>query len=147
MGYENHNAMQNLNTIGVLIFLFHIKAAIMMAICRPLSRKKEKCAKCYDIYLNSLIFTEVIALMVEGYFELLIAGYLNFKLPLMTTNGEGWGTIMGWYCLFLALFVLPALLLWMMFQSLTYLNSAAFRKYWRGLYWGVKTSRKWTLLY
>lgn len=115
LGYDNHNAMQNLNTIGVLVFVFHIKILIMMAVCKPLSRKTPKCAKCYDVYLNSLIFTEIILLCVEGYFELLIAGYLNFKLPLMTTNGEGWGAVMGYYCLFLALFVLPTLLIWMMF--------------------------------
>ena len=53
--------------------------------------------------------------MVEGYFEMLIAGYINFANPLTTTGGEVFGVIMAYYVLFLALIIIPALLIWMMF--------------------------------
>jgi len=53
--------------------------------------------------------------MIEGYFEMLIAGYVNFASPMFSTDGEVAGVIMAYYCLFLALIVLPALLIWMMF--------------------------------
>ena len=147
MGYESHNALKNLNTIGVLIFLFHIWILIMMLCCKPLSKSRPRCARCYEYWFRVLIFTQIILLMVEGYFEMLIAGYVNFATPVWTTNGEGFGTVMAVYCLFLALIVLPALLIWMMFQSLSFIHSPAFTKYWRGLHYGLRTTRKWHLLY
>lgn len=86
-------------------------------------------------------------LMVEGYFEVLIAGYLNFTAPHYTTSGEVMGSLMSIYFLFLALIILPALLIWMMFQSIEYINQEPFKKVWRGLTFGVRSKKKWHLLY
>ena len=147
MGYENHNALTNLNTIGVLIMIWHIKIMLTMCLCKPLSKNHSRCASCYESYINSLVFAEIIFLCIEGYFEMLIAGYLNIKLPLLTTSGEIWGTVLGTYCLFIALAVIPSLLLWMMFQNIYYINTEVFKSKFKMLHYGIKPFRKWTLLY
>jgi hypothetical protein len=115
MGYEYTNSLKNLNSVGVLIFMFHVWIMIMFSCCKPLSYKTKHCKSCYDFFFKLLIFTQIILLMIEGYFEMLIAGYLNYASPLFTSNGEYAGVYMAYYCLFLALFVLPAMLIWMMF--------------------------------
>ena len=99
------------------------------------------------MYLKSLVFAEIIFISIEGYFEMLIAGYLNIKLPLFTTSGEIWGSLYGTYCLFIAMAVLPSLLIWMMFQKIYYINSEAFKSKFKMLHYGIKPFRKMTLLY
>jgi len=47
MGYEYTNSLKNLNTIGVLIFLFHAWILIMFACCKPLSHRYRHCKLCY----------------------------------------------------------------------------------------------------
>lgn len=48
---------------------------------------------------------------IESYMELLIAGYLNFSFKLNSTFGEVFAGYVSYYCLILALIVLPLVML------------------------------------
>jgi len=46
---------------------------------------------------------------LEGYFEYVIAAYLNISRPLGDKSGEILGLSIGWYSAFLCLFLFPAI--------------------------------------
>ena len=114
LSYDTHNALLNLNTIGLAIFIYHLKLLILPLILRPCSNKYPRFKKYYDSWVYSMLFTEILVLLLVGYFELLISGYLVWFMPLMTTNGEVFSTIIGIWSLILALMVLPVSLIWML---------------------------------
>jgi hypothetical protein len=43
----------------------------------------------------------------EGYFEFLIAGYLNLQYPVYSMDGEVIGVWVGWFSLWITLFLFP----------------------------------------
>ena len=66
----------------------------------------------------SIIWGEILMISLEAYFELLIAGYLNFSFQLHTTNGEVFAIYVAYYCLILSLIVLPFVMIYIAFQKM-----------------------------
>jgi hypothetical protein len=64
--------------------------------------------------------------MLEGFMELVISGYLEHSNPLSTSSGEAKAQFVGYLSLFLALIVLPCLLIWVLIQEKNTLRERAF---------------------
>ena len=58
-----------------------------------------------------MFYSEILLICIEGYFELLLAGFLNIKGNLVTTDGEILGVIIGYLSLCLVLVFLPGVIL------------------------------------
>ena len=59
---------------------------------------------------KSLFWGEILIMCIEGYIELLIAGYLNTSFNLNSTNGEVTARYVAYYCLIISLFVMPLIM-------------------------------------
>ena len=99
--------------------------------------------------LRSLVFNELIAILLDCYFEFLISGYLQlyyqpnlysydmaserrlYETLFAKTSytGDVFSIYIARFGLFLVLAVLPALFIWMLFQDLSTLQSFQFKQY------------------
>ena len=59
---------------------------------------------------KSLFWGEILIMCIEGYIELLIAGYLNTSFNLNSTNGEVTARYVAYYCLIISLVVMPLIM-------------------------------------
>ena len=59
---------------------------------------------------KKLFFKDLIALTLEGYFEYIIAAYMNITYPVKKDSGEILGQAIAYYSAFLCLFLFP--LIW-----------------------------------
>jgi hypothetical protein len=89
LGYNTHNCIQNLGTIVFLILVYSFEVFICLILVRALAKYYEgKPRTVYESLLSKLFFAEIITIVLEGYFELLISGTLNLRRPLYSTKGE-----------------------------------------------------------
>jgi len=52
-------------------------------------------------------WADILPMILETYLEFLISGYLNLKAPLLSTDGELYGVILGYFCLISAVIIVP----------------------------------------
>ena len=89
IGYGSHNAILNLGTLGVVFYLYLIKAVLCIVVLKGLAKiNPEKFGKYYDKLYTILFFSEILQLMMEGFMEFSTASYLNIRQPLFTTKAE-----------------------------------------------------------
>jgi hypothetical protein len=79
LGYSTHNSIVNLGSIGIFSFFYVCKVLFYFSILIPfiLITKNRKALKWAKSIKHGLFFTEFISITLEGYFEFLIAAYLN----------------------------------------------------------------------
>lgn len=94
-----------------------------------------------------LFWIEILALMIEAEFEMLISGYLQMKHPVYTTWGEMFSTFLAGFGLFVALVCFPAAIIYVSRQEVEVLSKLFFFMKWGPIYEGLKTESKWTLAY
>ena len=81
----------------------------------------------YNKVSEDLFFNTFIELILEGYLEFLIIGYLNYHSPIQSSeSGETYANFLSYYIIYSALFVLPALLIWVATRSQQTLRSEEF---------------------
>lgn len=75
IGYETHNSMLNLGSLAIFTLVWFFKIPIVViAWCL---KKNFSCAKKVHRKLSkSMFFGELIAILIDAYFEFLISGYL-----------------------------------------------------------------------
>ena len=82
MGYETHNSLQNLKTVGLMIVIYHIKMAIYPCLSYKCCQNNQVCGKCVESwqigFSRKLFYTEIIVLLLIGYFEIVISGYFTW---------------------------------------------------------------------
>jgi hypothetical protein len=107
LGYESHNSVLLLGSLGVfaiwywLRVLFYTCAVVPFVVCRKKGLK-------FAIKMKKrLFFTDFITITLEGYFEYIIAAYLNIRKPLKILSGEILGNIISYYSPFLCQFLFP----------------------------------------
>lgn len=96
---------------------------------------------------ESLFYSDLVVLTIEGYMEFVIGGYLNIKEPLFTLNGEIVSSGMGVYCVFITMVAVPFWFLKLACTDLETIQTEEFQTKWGGLFSGIKTSRKVHLMY
>lgn len=106
LGYENHNSLLNLGSLAIFAYLYVFRVVYYFGVyivVQKTKRGEEYLKKLGD----QLFYGEILAILMDAYFEFLIAGYLQFKAPLNTRNGEYLGTVTAGVALLLVLVVVP----------------------------------------
>ena len=144
LGYDTHNAIIILGSLGLLAFASLSLMFFYLVAIKPLQRFT---GARYRRLRKTLFFGQIIQLTHGGYFEVLIAGYLNIRQPLDTFSGETAAyTVARGYWL-IALFLLPLLWVYAMRRSVRRLNTRQFQSRFGSLFEDIKTKSKWTMVY
>jgi hypothetical protein len=98
MGYENYNLINNLGSVFVMIVLN------VFLICFSLFPKLKEKMNVWH-HSQNLMFT-----LIQGYIEILLAIYLNFKLVIKATAGDKISYYFGCILAFLCLVIVPGIL-------------------------------------
>ena len=77
LGYETHNSVLNLGSIGIFSFLYFMKIGLVLLPLK-LMRKHKVANALYQKLLTFMIFSEILELNFDGYFEIMIAGILSY---------------------------------------------------------------------
>lgn len=149
LGYSTHNSIVNLGSLGLFSFFYLCKVLFYLILLIPFvacygNKKLLKWAKKLK---KDLFFSEFISITLEGYFEFLIAAYLNLSQPLATTNGERASLYLGWYCVIIAVIIFPLLWVMILCTPLKTLNSNKFKKKYGHFFEGVKSDKKIYIMY
>ena len=113
IGYETHNTILNLSTLYFVMWFYLVKVMIFGIL--HVSNKRNN--RLYMQLRSTLFWGEILTIMMEGFMELYISGYLEYQYPLSTLNGEKQARVIGYLCLFLSLVLLPSLLSWVLYQN------------------------------
>jgi hypothetical protein len=113
LGYDSHNAIIILGTMGVILFQWILRAFIYM-IMRLVYRfrQSEKLRKALKKVKRGLFFNDISIISIEGYLTFLIAGYLNMNKPLFTESGEKIANLVTVIIILISLVLLPAAFIW-----------------------------------
>jgi hypothetical protein len=84
---------------------------------------------------------------IEAYIELMIAGIINFKFSLNTTNGEVFGFYVSNYAFITCLFMMPAANIWVLIQNIETIRSPEFIRNWGAFYEEIKTKSMFYVYY
>jgi hypothetical protein len=107
LGYETHNSIILLGCLGLVAMywitrvVFYVFAVIPFVVITKHGVKFAKKLK------RQLFFGDLLVVTTEGYFEFLIAAYLNLERPIHSTNGEVLAIWMGWFSLFISIVFYP----------------------------------------
>lgn len=74
-----------------------------------------------------LFWLEILYLMIEAEFEMLISGYLQIKYPIYTTWGEKFSTFLAYFGLFVALVCFPGAIVYVLWQEVSFLSRVNFQ--------------------
>ena len=116
IGYESHNALQNLGTVALFVFLYFIR--ILMYIFVFLISKKTGKWKAYKKYLQKkLFYNELITIFIEAYIEFLISGCLTLTYEQkVTKSGDIFSKYLGMTTIFVAVIILPLVLVYLILR-------------------------------
>mmetsp|Transcript_23187 Transcript_23187/g.35886 ORF Transcript_23187/g.35886 Transcript_23187/m.35886 type:complete len:134 (+) Transcript_23187:3022-3423(+) len=106
LGYETHNSLLNLGSLAIFTFIYTLRVAFFLLLCASsfcTNRFQEKRRS----LSQTLFFGEILAILIEAYFEFLLSGYLQLKAPLTSTGGESVSIAIGLVGLFLILIFMP----------------------------------------
>jgi len=125
LGYETHNSLLNLGSLALFTVLYVVRVFFFLFLCLLSSMTGFFGSYVTKLY-HSLFYAEILAILIDAYFEFLISGYLQVKAPLSTTLGEQASFAFGIFGLFLVLVFLPACLFMVMWQPLPKLKEETF---------------------
>lgn len=103
--------------------------------------------KIREFLLKRLFWVEILYLMIEAEFEMLIAGYLQMKDPLTTTWGELFSSFLAFCGTVVSIVAFPGAIIYMLRQDVDVLSETRFEKTWGPIYEGLRMKSKWTLAY
>ena len=149
LGYSTHNSIINLGSLGLFSFIYVCKVVFYFLLLIPavgLSRSNSLLEWALKIK-QDLFFTEFISITLEGYFEFLIAAYLNLSQPLDSTSGEKASLYIGWYSFIVPVIIFPLMWIMIIVQPLKTLNSEKFQKKYGTFFAGIKSDRKIFMMY
>jgi hypothetical protein len=112
LGYESFNWILNMGSIYLFFFYYHLKALIVFAVLYPLRKYNKYIDKAYNYYLTDLLFYQILTIIIDGYLEMIISCYLSFKESILTVSGESISFYTGIYGVFIALVLLPIIMIW-----------------------------------
>ena len=80
IGYESHYTIKNLGSVSIFTVLYFGKLPVlfmfMIAMKIPCLGRVKMLRNFYNRMLRQLVFNELISILVDGYFEFLISGFL-----------------------------------------------------------------------
>lgn len=147
LGYDSHNSLQLLGSLFIFSMLYFVRIIMFYPFVMCVIRLFNVGQDYGKSLRNNLFFTEIIVINIEAYLELLISGYINYRFPLSTTDGEVFGQYVAGYAFITCLFIMPCANIWVLIQNKEVIQSPEFRINWGGFYEDIKTSSKYTILY
>ena len=101
LGYDTHNSFLLLGSLGVFAIWYWVRVILYIFILIPFVLMTKKGLKFAKGIRKILFFNYLIGITIEGYFEYLIAGWLNLNMPIYKDDGELLGFGIAIYSLFL----------------------------------------------
>lgn len=141
LGYETNNSLMNLGSLAIFSLLYYVRLFILLFVWM-LSRIPFF-KRYFDKLYKDLIFTEILAISTEGYFEFLISGIMNVSNPLTTTDGEIVSLGYGYYSCFLSLGLVPISLFYVFWHKMEMFSDEKFAQKWRALYEEFRQNNKY----
>ena len=77
LGYGSHSSIPNLQTIFFVLASYFLRVIIIVFVYLAYKMGSKK-PKFYENWVKILFFGEIFAISIEGYFEFLISGYLQY---------------------------------------------------------------------
>jgi len=102
----------NLGTMAFVVMWYLIQVVIFYFV-RFLNKNKllYKGNTVEESLKKKLFYGDLISVFIEGYIEFVISGYLNLDSPVFSTFGEVVASLLGFFCMAVCLFVLPAIMI------------------------------------
>jgi hypothetical protein len=94
-----------------------------------------------------IILNDLFLIFFEGYIEILLSCYLNYKGSIQVTAGDRFSFIISYFFSFVCLFIVPVSLLFMISRRSDTLESTTSIKSYGALYYGLDTQSKWSLMF
>ena len=108
MGYESSNFLKNMSTISIYLLLSFFKIIFYLILWLFFKLFKIKLFKrILKKWSFFKMIGELLSLSFESYMELLITGFMAVKANLWRKNGDILGNILAYFCLSIAIFLLP----------------------------------------
>jgi hypothetical protein len=117
LGYDTHNALLLLGTVGVALLYWVIRALICLVLTLIVKFKKDvpqKLKKYRKGLMRVVFFGELLSISIEGHLSLVIASYYNLSNPLYTTDGEIIANFFAYGSFLISIIILPSLLFWLL---------------------------------
>ena len=149
LGYSNHNLIQIIGSLGILMLIHFILAIIYIIVLYPLKQVlTTQKSNVERFFRRTLFYDWIIKIAQGGYLEFFFAMYLNLKMPIYTKPGEYMSLWFSYYTLMVTCIFIPVA--WskiMLTELLTIQNSRKFNRKWSALYEGIKTKSKVTIAF
>ena len=135
LGYDTHNPIITLRTLMVLQVFYVFRLSVLIGVLYPLKtflvgRSRDYFKKMYKKLKATLIFSEILAILLGSLIELLIAGTLYQSTPDDNPNRNALNLIISIYFIVTPVIVIPGLFFWMFTKNLNRIKSKAFQKIW-----------------
>lgn len=147
LGYDTHNSFLLLGSLGVFAIYYWLRVFLYLFLLVPfvlITRKGVKFAKGLR---RVLFFNYLIGITIEGYFEYLIAGWLNLDKPIYHADGEILGVGIAIYSLFLCLFLFPVIWVALLFQPQKKLRQKRFLEKYGAMFEHMRPGKKVSIVY
>ena len=144
LGYNTHNSIIILGSLGLMAFCSISMMFFFMVAIIPI---RHFIGYRYRKLRKTLFFGQIIKLTHGGYFEVLVATYLNLRFPINTLSGEtaAFRVAQGYMVISLVLF--PLLWCYTLKKSVRRINTRQFQSRFGALFENIKKQSKWTMIY
>ena len=79
IGYESNYSIKNLGSLSIFTFLYFVKLGVLAAMYLMIKTTPIGSSKKFVGYFNSMcksaFYSEILAILIDAYFEFLISGY------------------------------------------------------------------------
>jgi hypothetical protein len=117
---------------------------LLFLVCNKITGKG---TKALNTLWRKLFFAPILIIVIEGFMDLSISGYVQLLSPLYTTRGEMMGSYLGYILVFLCFIVVPSSIIWTLIQSKDTFEDPDFKAMWGSCYGGITLRNNWTRAY
>ena len=141
LGYSNHNLIQIIGSLGILMFIHFVLAIIYLIILSPLKKIYPTTKwKAERFFRRTLFYSWIIKIAQGGYLEFFFAVYLNIKMPIYSQPGEYFSLWVSYYTLGLICIFIPVAWYKIFSSNISHIKtSRKFNRKWNAFYEGIKT--------
>ena len=137
-----------LGTLGLILFIYLIRVLffILFWIFVKITRSKYGGNEYLQNSQKNLFFGPIISIGLEGYLELLIAGYFTLASNVRPIYaGDTFAQYLGYFSLLIALVYLPFSNLYVISKGKADLENEEFKQRWGSFYHNLKKESAWTM--
>jgi len=116
LGFSSHNSILVLNTVAVVLLILWAKSLFVLLLkpCRSLHSKLQQT---HDKWKKGLILNAFIDLYISTYFEFMISSIFTLEFGTYAYYGEVISLVITIFSILFGLLIIPALSVWVIFQT------------------------------